>query len=99
MNIFTAEEVNLISIYDPGNRTGTIAELHNMIRYLMPDENELRVLTESVITKLENMTDEEYEALTDELIPDSFEGFFDEDSAWGAYDGFLDVIDPDAEIE
>lgn len=98
MSIFTNEEINLICVYDPGNRTGTIYELRDMVRYLMPDEEELQQLAESVIEKLEDMTDDEYNELSDELTPDTFDSFDDEDSAYGGYFTFTD-IDPDAEIE
>ena len=56
MNPFTTEEMNMICLYDPGNRAGTIYELRDMLRYLMPDETELRQLAESAISKLEAMS-------------------------------------------
>ena len=49
MTQFTTEELNLITLYDPGNRTGTIYELRDMTRYLMPDETDLLKLTQGVI--------------------------------------------------
>ena len=42
MTRFTQEEINLICIYDTGNRKGAIYELRNMMRYLMPDESDLK---------------------------------------------------------
>ena len=63
MTQFSTEEINLICLYDPGNRKGTIYELRDMMRYLMPDETDLMKLTQGVIAKLENMTDEEFDAL------------------------------------
>ena len=97
MTVFTTEEINLICIYDPGNRAGTIEELKNMMKYLMPDETDLRHLAEGVVHKLESITDEEYDELSNSLTPDC--SFDCEDSALG---GFLldlfDEIDPDAEI-
>jgi len=83
MTKFTVEETNLICIYDPGNRAGTIAELQNMTQYLMPDESELKALAEGVICKLEAMTDEDYDILSDELTPDQFSAFGGEDAAFG----------------
>ena len=91
---FSTEEINLICLYDPGNRKGTIYELRDMMRYLMPDETDLINLTQGVIAKLENMTDEEFDALADDI------DFSDEDSAFGWTDNpEWDEIDPDAEIE
>ena len=98
MTAFTTEETNLICIYDPGSRKGTIEELKNMMRYLMPDETDLHDLTEGVIHKLEAMNDAEYNEFSASLTPDC--SFDCEDSAFG---GFLfdlsEEVDPDAEIE
>ena len=100
MTQFTTEELNLITLYDPGNRTGTIYELRDMTRYLMPDENDLLKLTQGVIAKLEGMTDEEFDALADEMVPEYLADFWDEDSANGSYSHlWMDEVDPDAEIE
>lgn len=100
MTTFTPEEINLICLYDPGNRAGTIYELRHMIHYLMPDEADLKALTESVIAKLKGMTDAEYEELSDELTsPDSLVAD-DADSAWEDMPfGFIDDVSPDSEIE
>ena len=67
---FTIEEINLMCIYDTGTRSGLIAALTDMLRYLQTDESELRNLTESVITWLNAMTDAEYAQLMPSLIPD-----------------------------
>ena len=48
---FLPEELNLIYLYDPGNLHGLIYELRSMMAVLMPDENELRNLTQGVIIK------------------------------------------------
>ena len=64
MKYFTIQELNLICIYDPGTRTGLIAELSNMITYLTSEEKELKSLATTVIEKISGMTDEEYAALT-----------------------------------
>ena len=95
---FTAEETNLICIYDPGNRAGTIYELRDMMRYLMPDEAELKTLAEGVVAKLESMTDAEYDELSEELsISMDFES---EDGAYGFMPPFFyDDFDPDEEPE
>ena len=96
---FSTEEINLICLYDPGNRAGTIYELRNMKRYLMPDESDLMKLTDGVISKLETMTDADYDTLSDELTPDRFEAFDCEDAAFGICFTDIKDIDPDAEIE
>lgn len=81
MNMFTPEEISLICIYNPGNRAGTIAELRDMMRYLMPDELELKQLTQGVIKKLEKMSDSAFDALSDELIRMTIASFDCEDAA------------------
>ena len=68
MKHFTYEEMELMSIYDPGTREGLIANLNEMRGYLEPDETELRELTDSAIAKLRRMSDAEYDAL--DLFPD-----------------------------
>lgn len=65
---FTNDEMNLMCIYDTGKRTGLICELEQMKVHLAQEESELREMTDSVISKLHAMTDEQYTAL--ELIPD-----------------------------
>ena len=65
---FTFEEQQLMSIYNPGTRLGLIHALVEMRTYLDKDEQELKDLTDSAITNLDTMTDEEFE-LTD-LTPD-----------------------------
>ncbi len=67
MEDFTRKELNLISIYDPGTRLGMIVELEEMITYLMPDELPLRLLAESVIRKLEGISDYEYHVIADHV--------------------------------
>ena len=68
MKHFTYEEMELMSIYDPGTREGLIANLEEMRGYLEPDETELRELTDSALAKLRGITDAEYAAL--DLTPD-----------------------------
>ena len=64
----TYEERQLMSLYNPGTRRGLMDELADMRNYIAPEETELRELTDSAITKLESMSDDEYEAL--DLFPD-----------------------------
>ena len=68
MKHFTYEEMELMSIYDPGTREGLIANLEEMRGYLEPDETELRELTDSALMKLQAMSDAEFSQL--ELYPD-----------------------------
>ena len=72
---FTNDEMNLMCIYDTGNRTGLINALSEMRKELSTDEIELRELTDSTLNKLSAMTEEDYEQL--ELYPD----FDDEEDA------------------
>lgn len=65
---FTHDEINLMAIYNPGNRDGLIAELTAMRKYLEPDEAELLELTDSVLDKLSRMTDAAFDTL--DLLPD-----------------------------
>lgn len=68
MNTFTFEETNLLCIYNTGSRTGLIEALSDMRQELAPDEHQLRSLTDSVLDKLQNMTDDQFAQL--ELYPD-----------------------------
>ncbi len=66
---FTIEEINLMCIYDTGTRQGLMDELRTMQGDLLPEEVELRRLTENVLAKLYGMTDDEYAQMQDSLIP------------------------------
>lgn len=70
---FTNDEMNLMCIYDTGNRTGLINALSEMRKELDADEAALRELTDSTLNKLSAMSDEDYAKL--ELYPD-----FDDDT-------------------
>ena len=70
---FTNDEMNLMCIYDTGNRMGLINALSEMRKELDTDEVALRELTDSVLNKLSAMSDEDYAKL--ELYPD-----FDDDT-------------------
>ena len=65
---FTKDELSLMSIYNTGDREGTIEEIKEMRTYLEQDETELADLTESVLRKLESISDDEFESL--DLYPD-----------------------------
>ena len=66
---FTIEEINLMCIYDTGTRQGLMDELRTMQGDLLPEEVELRRLTENVLAKLYGMTDDEYAQMQESLIP------------------------------
>jgi hypothetical protein len=55
-------------IYNTGTREGLIAELEQMRDYLSAGEMELLALTDSALSKLRGMSDEEYASL--DLFPD-----------------------------
>ncbi len=65
---FTNDEMNLMCIYNTGTREGTLDALTAMREYLTPEEAELRDMTDSVVEKLEKMSDAEFAAL--DLYPD-----------------------------
>ena len=64
----TYEERQLMAIYNTGSRKGLLESLIDMQQYLSKEERELNDLTASAISKLQEMSDDEYEAL--ELGPD-----------------------------
>lgn len=68
MQTITFEEQQLLSLYNTGDRAGTISALQNMRGYLEADETELKELTDSVLEKLTAMSDAAFEAL--DLMPD-----------------------------
>ena len=65
---FTKDELSLISIYNTGDRKGTMEEIEDIRTYLEDDEVELADLTASVLRKLNSITDEEFDSL--DLYPD-----------------------------
>ena len=65
---FTKDELSLISIYNTGDRKGTIEEITKMRKYLEDDETELAELTVGVLRKLESIRCDEFESL--DLYPD-----------------------------
>ncbi len=70
MSRFTVEESNLMCIYSTGSRADLLSELAEMQSHLAADETELLALTQTVRDKLSAMSDEEFESLSGELIPD-----------------------------
>ena len=73
MSKFTVEETNLICIYNTGSREGLISELSKMQTHLQKDETELLELTHSVMSKLDAISDEDFDNITSELVA-NFEG-------------------------
>ena len=69
---FTLAETNLMVIYSTGTRLGLLAELGNMMTFVSDDEPELRQMTVSVMNKLQQMSDEEFDAL--DFEPDILKG-------------------------
>ena len=68
MGTFTFEETNLLCIYNTGSRAGLVDALNEMRGELSPEETELRELTDSALSKLQTMSNEEFAQL--ELYPD-----------------------------
>ena len=66
---FTIEEINLMCIYDTGTRQGLMDALKAMYSDLLPEEAELRQLTENVLARLNGMTDDVYAQMQESLIP------------------------------
>ena len=65
----TYEEQQLMALYNSGEtRTALIAELTEVRGYLESEDSDMLELIDSTLTKLNAMTDAEYEALA--LFPD-----------------------------
>ena len=65
---FTFEETNLLCIYMSPSKQKVLQDLTQMYENLDEDEVELLELTDSVITKLERLSDEEFTTL--KLFPE-----------------------------
>ena len=70
MEQFTRDEINLLCIYDVSKREGLILNLTNVQKELGEEDGELRQLMDSALAKLHAMSDEEYDAISGELVPD-----------------------------
>lgn len=57
---FDHDELMLMMLYNTGSRLGLAQELRLMQCYLMPDETDLRELSEGVVEKLKLMTDAQF---------------------------------------
>ena len=62
------EERQLMAIYNTGTRKGLLEALIDMQKFLSKEEQDLNDLTASAISKLQEMYDDDYEAL--DLVPD-----------------------------
>lgn len=58
MGKFTVEEINLMCVFHTGSRMELMEEISQVLPYLK--EKEMEELSENVLTKLGNMTDEEF---------------------------------------
>lgn len=67
MNL-THDEMNLLCIYQTDTRRGSIYAIGYMQQYLEQDETELIELSNSLLEKLKQMSDEEFDET--EKIPD-----------------------------
>ena len=68
MTNLTHDEMNLLCIYQKSTRIGTMDAITVMRQYLEQDETELYELSDSLLTKLEQMNDEEFDEI--EKFPD-----------------------------
>jgi len=68
---FSGEEQLLMMLYNPGSRLGLIAELSTMKTQLTSREKRLSRLADSVIEKLEQISDSDFENL--DFYPDDEE--------------------------
>lgn len=67
-NILTHDETNLLCIYQKKTRVGTMDAIVVMQQYLENDETELKSMSDSLLDKLEKMSDEEFSEL--DVFPD-----------------------------
>jgi hypothetical protein len=58
----SAEQINMIKVYDADNRTQLISDIKMCLPYV--DETDVLALMRSVVAKLERMTEAEYTVIT-----------------------------------
>lgn len=68
MKDLTHDEYNLLCIYSGSTRCEAMERLRSMKKYLESDEVELLQMTDSVLQKLDSMTDAEFSQL--DMVPD-----------------------------
>ena len=65
---FSKDEMIMMRLYSPGNRPGLISTLEDMKGQLTGEDAELSVLVDSILPKLNAMTDEEFNGMS--ICPD-----------------------------
>lgn len=65
---FSKDEMIMMMLYSPGNRPGLISTLEDMKGQLTGEDAELSVLVDSILPKLNAMTDEEFNGMS--ICPD-----------------------------
>ena len=65
---FSNDEMIMMMLYSPGNRPGLISTLEDIKGQLTGDDAELSVLVDSILPKLNAMTDEEFNGMS--ICPD-----------------------------
>ena len=65
---FSNDEMIMMMLYSPGNRPGLISTLEDMKGQLTGEDAELSVLVDSILPKLNAMTDEEFDGMS--ICPD-----------------------------
>ena len=70
MPTFTEDECILIGCYLGETREETILNLEEMSEYISSDESDLDLLTSSAVYKLTQITDEQFNAMSDDFFPD-----------------------------
>ena len=65
---FSKDEMIMMMLYSPGNRPVLISTLEDMKGQLTGDDAELSVLVDSILPKLNAMTDEEFNGMS--ICPD-----------------------------
>ena len=65
---FSKDDMIMMMLYSPGNRPGLISTLEDMKGQLTGEDAELSVLVDSILPKLNAMTDEEFNGMS--ICPD-----------------------------
>ena len=63
MDNFSAEEKMVVMLYNPGTRQGLISELNTMKQQLTPSERKLTRLADSILGKMEQISDQDFDQL------------------------------------
>ncbi len=68
LEFFNAEESGLVYIYYKESRLQLISALNEAKKYVDPDEMDLEILIVQVITRLEALSDDEFEQVKGEIV-------------------------------